>query len=100
MNEATIAHLKKLENLTIEARELDLQIKAIKEAVMEDMPKDAKVETANGTFTVESRKKWTYTAHVKNLEATLKEETAREQADGSATYAEGEPYLVYREKKS
>jgi len=99
MDENTIRNLKILENLTIEERELDLKIKALKELLVPLLPFGAKVETDNGIFTTESRKKYEYSEGTRERALSVKEDEKREIAEGIAIVTDGDPYLVYRAKK-
>lgn len=99
MNETTVTNLKLYEELTIEKRTLESRIEALKEVIVPELELGQKIETGLGIFTLDSRKKWLFSDKVKDLEKQLKAAQAREQADGSAEAVDGDPYLVYREKK-
>lgn len=91
--------LKQYEQLMIDKRGLERDIEILKEAIVPELPVGKTIETEIGTFTVQSRLKWTHSKYVKELKTHLKEIEDAEKQDGTATSEPGEPFLVYTEKK-
>lgn len=50
-------------------------------------------------FTLQSKKKWTYSPATQMLEKELKENKKEEEATGAATFEDGVPYLVFNSPK-
>ncbi len=99
MTPETVAKLKQCEKLMIEKREIEEDLDALKEEIVPELSRDAKVETENGVFTLQSRDKWVYSVETRDMEKKLKAIQEREKQDGTAESVPGEPYLVYNVAK-
>lgn len=99
MNTETTRKLKALEHLLIKRRVIDQEIEVLKESLIPEIPKDAKIQTESGTFTVESRPKWVYSPQLTVRKNALDADKKTEEADGTAKRVPGDPFIVYRENK-
>lgn len=95
---AVIDSLKLYEELILKKRAIENKLEALKAELVPVLPRDASIETENGSFTVASRDKWIYSQETQSLKEKLKSAEKREQQDGTAVSEPGEPYLVFKEK--
>lgn len=98
MNTIIIEKLKEYEHLMIQKRVIEEDLKTIKEVILPELPKDTKIATELGTFTVETKKKWVYSEETLHAVEELKARKEREEQDGTAVATDGDAFLVYREK--
>lgn len=96
-NEAVVKSLKQYEDLMLKKREIENELEIIKEEVMPHLSTGTKLQTAKGYFTVQTRLKWTYSAETRKLDTQVKDLKKREEQDGTAVAAPGDPFLVYKE---
>lgn len=99
MNDDLKNWLREYEAKKLAIKELERDVDALKGFILPLLPEDAKIATDTGTFTMESRIKWTYSPMVQEAERDLKDAKKREEADGTAVAGTGDPFLVYRENK-
>ena len=52
-----------------------------------------------GSFSINTRKKWAYPQQVQDAEKVYKAARKASEADGSATFTEGDPFIVFRPTK-
>lgn len=70
---------------------------AIIQVVEEMNPADKTVETDFGTFSMVSKRKYTYPAEIEAAETALKQSKKEAEAKGTAPYVEN-PYLLFKPK--
>lgn len=80
--------------------ELEAKCDELKPELLMAIPEDAVISTGTGDFTLSARKVWTYTPATTALEAELKEKKKEEEQLGLAEYTKGEPFIVFKAKKS
>lgn len=78
----------------LEARKIELREKILLEMVTGN---EKKIDTNFGSFSVATKKVWSYSPSVVKLEEKLKIARIKDQKKGTAT-AEENKYLVYNEK--
>jgi len=84
MNEADLAKLYRYEELKIQAKEIEAEIKKLNRDILPLIPADEALGAKFGKFEIRSRQSWAYTDEVMNLEETLKGKKAEEVARGVA----------------
>lgn len=101
MNKELEQNVKRLENILLEKKLLENQEKDLRAAIVAGMTAEGlqEIKTNDGKFTTASRKKWTFSPAVTELEERLDATKKREQQDGTAVAEQGDPYLVYKENK-
>jgi hypothetical protein len=87
MTPAQRALFTEYEDLKRTIKELEEKCDYIKPQLITLIPPDSTVDTGTGTFTLSSRKTWKYSAETTAKEAELKA-------------VEGEPFIVFKEKKA
>lgn len=81
-------------------KELEAKCEELKPQLVTLIPPDATIDTGTGTFTLSTRKVWKYSQNCKRLEDELKEVKKTEEQLGIAEAVEGEPFIIYKEKKA
>lgn len=71
----------------------------MKGEIVSFLPREVKIDLGNGSITVSSRKKWTYSEATTQLEKMVKEKQKEEQQTGVATSEDGEPFVTYKAAK-
>lgn len=99
MTPSQITLLKGYEEKKIAIKELETDIEDMKESILQFMPEDSEVETADGKFKVARKRSWTYSPTLTEMEVSLKEQKKDEERNGVAKEGESKPYLVYTQKK-
>lgn len=87
------------EETQVAIKELEEKRDSLKPLLVDLIPRDAKIDTGNGTFTIASRKTWRYSEETVSMEQELKDRQKEEQQTGVAEAVDGEPYIVYKQKK-
>jgi regulator of replication initiation timing len=80
--------------------ELDEKCEELKPQLITLIPEDATIDTGTGTFTLSSRKVWKFSENCQRLEAELKTVKETEQQTGIAEAVDGEPFIVFKQKKA
>lgn len=81
-------------------KEMEEKCNELKPQLITLIPRDATIDTGTGTFTLSSRKVWHYSDETESMEHELKEKQKEEQQTGVAEAVEGEPFIIYKEKKA
>lgn len=81
-------------------KELEGKCDELKPQLITLIPPDTTIDTGTGTFTLSTRRVWRYSDTTTSMEAELKERKKEEEQTGIAQAVEGEPFIVYKEKKS
>lgn len=98
MDDKSKALLGAYEEYKREIKELEAKCDELKPQLLEIIPRDAKIDTGIGTFTVTARKKWKYSDELTEREKEVKEDKKVEEQTGVATASEGEAYIIYKSK--
>lgn len=81
-------------------KELEAKCDEIKPQLVTLIPRDATIDTGTGTFTLATRRVWHYSDETTNMETELKSRKKEEEQTGVAQSVEGEPFIIYKEKKA
>ena len=99
MSELTKENFEKYASLKAQKVVLEDELSSLSKEIIGEMGELDKVEaTGVGTFTVTSKKKWTYSGDLQDSEKRLKTSKKEEEADGTATFEDGAPYIIFKEK--
>lgn len=88
------------EELKREIAELEEKCDELKPQIITLIPADSVLDTGTGTFTLSSRRNWKYSERTTRLEFELKEQQKEEQQTGIAQAVDGEPFIIFKKKKS
>lgn len=89
------AKLEKYADLKNSIKRLEEEAALLQPEIMAEMGDAQEISTEFGTFTVASRRKWTYPESVEKSREELKKAELEAQQTGYATYDE-KPYLVFK----
>jgi len=78
MNEADLAKLYRYEELKIQSKEIESEIKKLNREILPMIPKDEALGAKFGKFEIRSRQTWAYTDEVNSLAEELKTRLQKE----------------------
>jgi hypothetical protein len=99
MTPAQKALFTEYEELKRSIKELEAKCDELKPQLITLIPPDSTIDTGTGTFTLSARKSWKYSDDTTVMEAEVKERKKEEEQTGIAKAIEGEPFIVFKEKK-
>jgi len=99
MNSDTTARIFRYEEIKLKIKELEQEAAILAEVIVEEVPADTELALKQGTLSLASRSKWTYSPALTSLEKDVKVRQKDEQQRGVAVEEKGKPYLIYRTNK-
>ena len=94
----TKENFEKYAELKIQISLLEKEIELLQPLILEEMPEKPVDLEGVGTFSLGSRKTWSYSSELEKIKTDLKESEKVEQQKGIAEYTE-KPYLMFRQVK-
>lgn len=99
MSELNKENFAKYASLKTQEKEIKEGLSSLSILIMDEMGDLDKVKATDiGTFTIASRKNWTYSDSVQSTEKELKETKKEEEKTGAATFESGAPYIIFKEE--
>jgi len=96
MNQEQKDTLHEYENLKLGIKEAETRLDELKPLLLQMIKPDQVIATDQGSFTVKSRPKWSYSVDTDNIEKSLKIRKKQEEADGTARELAGTLFVEYR----
>lgn len=98
MNEELKNKLRRYEEIKLEIKDLESEMKELNEEITANLEPEQVVETERGKFEIRMRANWKYSGKHESIKQQLKEIEAEERADGTAKLTESK-VLFYTVKK-